>query len=242
MEIRPAEPEDRESIRRVVRRSLRASYSLSPTGIDSAMEQWYGGDSYAEKLDRSGVHMVVATTEDTLAGYAEGVVAALDAGDLRWIHVAPAHRGRGIGSGLFERMRERLRDHGVDHLRGNVLAANEEGNTFYERHGFEKVDTDAVEIGGQSYVENVYIDEGTAAIPSTQTADDRRVYVDRHQVVPGTRASFRVVHTEPDRETRYGFFCSNCDVLANAIDPMGRIECTECGNVRKAQQWDAAYL
>jgi len=44
------------------------------------------------------------------------------------------------------------------------------------------------------------------------------------------------------RSDRYGYYCGNCDRLANAMDSMGRVECNECGNARKPTRWDAAYL
>jgi ribosomal protein S27AE len=51
-----------------------------------------------------------------------------------------------------------------------------------------------------------------------------------------------VVFAEEEVDDRYGYFCSNCNTLANAMDSMGRIECDSCGNVRKPLRWDAAYL
>ena len=42
-------------------------------------------------------------------------------------------------------------------------------------------------------------------------------------------------------ETRWGYFCGNCETVNNAMDSMGRIECNECGNMRKPDEWDAAH-
>ncbi|WP_245626069.1 DUF5816 domain-containing protein, partial [Haloparvum sedimenti] len=38
-----------------------------------------------------------------------------------------------------------------------------------------------------------------------------------------------------------GFYCGNCGSLDTAMDTMGRIECNECGNIRKPEEWDAAH-
>ena len=48
-----------------------------------------------------------------------------------------------------------------------------------------------------------------------------------------------LVTAEGDR--RWGFFCSNCGTLDNAVDAMGRVHCNECSNRTKAEEWDAAH-
>lgn len=247
VEVREAEPSDAAAVREVARRSLQASYSLSPGVIERAVEQWYAADAFAEELAGPDVLVLVAVRDDEVAGYTESALvddaSAGDVGDIRWLHVSPDHRGRGIGSRLFERTREELAER-ADHLRGTVLAHNREGNTFYERHGFEKAGEETVEIGGETYVENVYVETPDAEGRPTVVAgpDDARLFVDRSDPERGSRAPFHVVYTELDGENRYGYLCGNCEALANAMDPMGRIECGDCGNTRKPTRWDAAYL
>jgi len=59
----------------------------------------------------------------------------------------------------------------------------------------------------------------------------------------GTRAPFYTTYKSEDRHDRYAWFCGNCDSIDNAMDAMGRIECNNCGNRRKATRWDASsYL
>lgn len=57
----------------------------------------------------------------------------------------------------------------------------------------------------------------------------------------GNKGPFRVVYADSDAERRWGFFCTNCDSFDNAVDSMGRIQCNDCSNFHKAEEWDAAH-
>jgi len=242
MELRRARPADRPAIRDVARRSLQASYSLGPKAITSAIAEWYSEDRLTEKLEEPGRVVVVADETGQVVAFSESIVAAADTATLLWLHVDPAHRGEGIASALFEATREELTDLDVTGLRGRVLAENTEGTSFYEHRGFRQVGTDTVEIDGESYVENIYAESEQRGREAVQADADRTVYVDHDNQERGSKAPFQVVFTEPDADNRYGYFCSNCNTLATAMDSMGRIECESCGNVRKPVRWDAAYL
>jgi len=66
-------------------------------------------------------------------------------------------------------------------------------------------------------------------------------YVDRTDGKRGEKGPFYVVYADSDRTTRWGFMCGNCDGLDNAVDTMGRVQCNECSNRTKAEEWDAAH-
>jgi len=74
-----------------------------------------------------------------------------------------------------------------------------------------------------------------------ETADDGVVYLDRTDLERGSAAPFVAVYDDGAATTRYGWFCTNCESLETAMDAMGRIKCTDCGNFRKATEWDAAH-
>jgi ribosomal protein S18 acetylase RimI-like enzyme len=157
MDVRTATDADREAIEDVTKRSLSASYSLGPTTIGNAAEEWYGPDAYAEKLADDHVILLVAET-DGVVGFSESYrVAGRGQGELLWLHVHPDHRDQGIGSELYERTRERLLEAGVQYLRSRVLADNRSGATFYETRGFERIGQDRFEIDGERYEEYVYL-------------------------------------------------------------------------------------
>ena len=75
----------------------------------------------------------------------------------------------------------------------------------------------------------------------TATDDGRTIYVSRSEGDRGSKAPFFVAYGREDRTSRYGWYCDNCDSLDTAMDAMGRIQCNQCGNVRKPTEWDAAH-
>lgn len=65
------------------------------------------------------------------------------------------------------------------------------------------------------------------------------VYVAPDEEEKGSKGPFFVVYRAEDRSDRYGYLCSHCDTLNNAMDPMGRLVCNECGNTKNPEEWDA---
>lgn len=163
MDIRTATSADRAAIEDVATRSLKASYSLAPTTIEDATAEWYGADRFDEKLDDDHVILLVAEADGVVAFSESFRVAGRGQGDLLWLHVHPDHRGRGIGSALYERTRERLLEEGVQYLRSRVLADNRSGAAFYEDRGFERVGRDQLEIDGDRFEEYIYLLPDVAA-------------------------------------------------------------------------------
>lgn len=251
MEVRTARTSDKPAIRDVARRSLQASYSLSPQTITSGIEEWYGEAQLDESLESDERILLVAVQDGQIVGFSESTLTAdrpwvTDKDDhgrdalLLWLHVDPEYRGEGVGTALFEETRERLAEAAAASVQGRVLANNQDGTDFFENLGFERVGRTEIEIGGRTHVEYRYIAEPTGLEPLE--SGDRTVYVDHDESEGGSQAPFHIVYSDPNRDTRYGYYCDNCGQLANAMDAMGRIECEACGNRRKPTRWDAAYL
>ncbi|WP_123537434.1 GNAT family N-acetyltransferase [Halosimplex salinum] len=243
MEIRTAAPGDRPAIRDVARRSLQASYSLSPEAITTAVSEWYDEDGLGDAIAAEDRLLLVADHDDQVVGFAESERSSSGSdATLLWLHVDPAYRGRDIGSRLFEETCDHLAEAGADRVVGRVLSDNLDGNSFYESQGFEQVRQDEVEIAGERYVENVWAESADDDLQSIKSADGETVYVDESDWDDGSAAKFYTVYSDEERDDHYGYFCANCNRLANAMDAMGRIECDNCGNASKATRWDAAYL
>jgi ribosomal protein S18 acetylase RimI-like enzyme len=240
LEIREATEDDGPAVRSIALRSMEASYSLSPSTIESAIQQWYGVDRFAEKLEDDEELLLVAEKDGEPVAFSESVLVD-DRGDILWLHVAAMHRGEGIGQALYEETREHLENAGAETIRGLVLAMNSEGNRFWENRGLKKVGEGSVEIDGTAFVENVYVDEDHIDLQPI-VVDDRELYIDRTDSDRGSEGPFYTVYTDDDRENRYGYYCGACESLVTSMDSMGRLSCEECGNQMKPSRWDAAYM
>jgi ribosomal protein S18 acetylase RimI-like enzyme len=246
MEIRPLEPADIDAVRRIAHESLAASYSvLRDETIETAIEEWYAADMFDEYLDRDEMVFLVAADDDDIVGFSQShILETIDKGRILWLHVDPEHRGRSIATNLFNTTRELLEERGTKRITGLVLAENEEGNQFYTTHGFEKLYDRTITIADKAHVENVYGEEGTELSelePRTAT-DGEQIYVDFAESSRGADGPFHPSYLDQDRNQLYGWYCSSCETTNNAMDSMGHIECSQCGNLRKATRWDAAYL
>jgi len=240
MEIREATTEDGPSVRSVALRSMEASYSLSPSVIESAIRQWYGVDRFAEKLNDDDVLLLIVEQDGEPVAFSESVLVD-SRGDIHWLHVAAMYRGEGIGQRLYEKTRERLGEAGAETIRGLVLAMNSEGNQFWRDRGLKKVGEGTVEIDGTAFVENIYVDEDDVDLQPI-VVDDRELYIDRSDSERGSKGPFYTVYADEDGENRYSYFCGSCDTLITSMDTMGRLSCEECGNQLKPTRWDAAYM
>lgn len=241
MEVREARPQDRPAIRDVARRSLQVSYTLGPAAINNAVEEWYDENRLKDMFSDETKLLLVAEVDGQVVAVSDSEKTDENTAVLLWLHVDPDYRGEGKGQKLYNRTRDRLKEMGVTSIQARVLADNSGGNTFYQNRGLSKVGEEQVEIDGTTYVENVYTDIKTEGLEALEV-DDQTVYIDHDNTEKGSIAPFRVVYEEEEGEDIYGYWCSKCGELANAMDAMGRIQCDECGNSRKPTRWDAAYL
>lgn len=67
------------------------------------------------------------------------------------------------------------------------------------------------------------------------------VFVASDEAERGSKGLFYVVYKSPDQTDRFGYYCSNCETVNNAMDSMGRIVCNNCANMRRPDEWDAAH-
>ncbi len=91
-----------------------------------------------------------------VVGFAHAELGRDDEGYVLRLYVHPDYRNRGFGRRLIERTRDDLFAHGAERINAMVLAANEPGNEFYRRFGFEKVAEGETTIGGETYPEHTY--------------------------------------------------------------------------------------
>lgn len=250
MDLRQATTDDVPGIRRVARRSLSATYDfLDEEVIERAIEQWYDDESFGESIAGEFDVFLVVTVDDEVVAYSQSsILGETDTtGEIRWLHVDPDHRGKGIASDLYDRTVEVLRRQGVERIRGVVLSGNEAGGRFYEDRGLELAAKRTVEIGGEQHEELVYRDdrhdaEGRTADTDRHEVDGVPVFVFRDEGDRGSNGLFHPAYRDTDGKELYTWYCANCGSFDTAVGSMGQIECTQCGNRRKPTRWDAAYL
>jgi len=249
MKVRAAESNDREQIREITRDSLQASYSLSPEQIEVILEEEFSDAAIDDLLDdaETTVLVVEATIDDVEA--VRGFV-TLETGTeaaIRWLHVDPASRGEGIATALLDRVRDQFSE---KPLSAYILDDAVEGGEFLEEFGLKQNDHDRLLIGGEEFPVTAFTEgestertnEPTVSVPESITADGAERFVDRDDTVPGSEAPFFTVYTTDEGDEQYGYFCSECGSTNVSTDGLDRLECGNCGNVHRADEWDDAYL
>jgi GNAT superfamily N-acetyltransferase len=99
-------------------------------------EQWC-----ADLLNDRNALVLVAEVDNDVVGHLIGSFSDTSAmrvgprAELVSMHVAPAHRGRGVGSRLVEEFREWARERGAVRLLVTAYVGNERALRFYAMHG-----------------------------------------------------------------------------------------------------------
>lgn len=159
MTIRTATPEDAEGVRTVAEASWEEDYPeiLSSESLTDGLDEWYSLPGIEDAIERSDSRTLVTQRDGSVAGFVHAVWdVERSVGHVLRLYVHPDHRGEGIGTDLLETVCGELFDNGADRVRAMVLEANEVGNEFYSDSGFEHVDTEEIDIGGETYRENTY--------------------------------------------------------------------------------------
>ena len=84
-------------------------------------------------------------------------------------------------------------------------------------------------------------ERGTASMERRDGPDGETLFVDGSGGERGADGPFYVAYLDPDATRRWGYVCGNCGSARTAMDSMGRIECENCRNLKKPDEWDAAH-
>lgn len=246
MNVREATTEDADAVKEIAERSFRASYSLSPQEIDAIVDGEFSREAYEERVDDPDVTFLVAeepdepTPELSVSGFAE-----FDADDVfRWLHVHPDARGRGVGSALLEQIHEVASDR--ESFRAVILEDATEGDQFLQRVGLSRTGGDELEIGGQQFHVQLYeltdveqsANEPSVEVPDNVEHEGSSLTVESDDI-SGTLAPFFPLTDDGEPA---GYFCSQCGTTEVSAGSLDRLECSECGNLHRADEWDSAYL
>jgi ribosomal protein S18 acetylase RimI-like enzyme len=249
MEIRDARASDAGGIADAARASLRASYGFLEEGtIDEVVGEWYDAERVTERVNEAESAWMIAEADDEVVGFVQGALVDAEppVGEIHWLHVVPDARGAGLARQLLGGIQEAFEKRGAGRLRGTVLAENESGWSFYEADGFERADEREVTVAGGEYAEYVYerpLGESVAdLVVEPVDTPAGQLFVNFSEGARGSNAPFYAAYRTEDLQEKYGWYCSNCESVSTAMDSMGRVECNDCGNRRKATRWDASYL
>lgn len=155
--VREARRADAERIVGIAERTWHAAYGelLDEATIEAAMAEWYDPTETAAAIANDAVAYFVAVDGDGLAGYVSGVGEG-SVGHLGAIYVEPERWGAGIGTTLLDRFERFCTRRGYDRITFEVLAENERAKAFYRARGFEPIETQNVELFGESVRETVF--------------------------------------------------------------------------------------
>jgi GNAT superfamily N-acetyltransferase len=138
MEIRPAGPDDLDTIGRVHARSRAAAYdglvpapALARVTPHSQAEVWRR--RWAER--REPTALLVAADDGQVVGFAQGDGVG-DVAELTAIHLLPRHQGGGAGQALHDALLDRFATWGCSSADLWVLRGNERAQSFYRRNGW----------------------------------------------------------------------------------------------------------
>jgi len=154
MHVRDATEADIEGIRAVADEAWRTDYPerLSLETIETGVNHWYGDPVLRMELSQPGTLLQVAEDEDSLVGFVHAHMAGPQPTILR-LHVRPAYRESGVEAALFESVEAKL--DAPEELQATVLEPNDHMLGFYDKRGFEQVDTEETTIGEDQYPEAV---------------------------------------------------------------------------------------
>lgn len=260
--VRSPETDEAGRMREVARSSMTASYALSPDQIESIVEEEFGEETLREEIESAEVGPFVAEVDDVLAGYVD-VSSDGNLSTIRWLHVDPERRGRGVGTALFERAVSAIEDRGGE-PRAITFSSNTSSGSFFERMAFERVEERQSELGGVDVVEYLYAESGTGEtaesgsaegdteptpdiedldLPEEVSEDDGGTVYPGEELVEAAEGPFVVTYSDEDRSEKYGYYCTNCGSTDVAMDSMDQLRCEDCGNTSKAgEDYDASYL
>ena len=86
-------------------------------------------------------------------------------------------------------------------------------------------------------------DESDAEYPDSITTDDGEKLYLGEEPFRGSEGLFTATFRNEDRSEQYGYYCLNCGSADVSMDNMERVQCGNCGNLRKPDdEYDDSYL
>ena len=186
MEIRIVSPEDAAEIVRMTNR-------IDTTSLQTA--QTFRG--LLERGAPAGTERLVAVVDGSIAAWAPSGVHA-DGSGWFWIGVDVAHRRRGIGTALYERLEGRLARRGASSLETQIN--DEDGRAFLERRGFVRTNVmrlQALDLDRAQLPEPAVVTEPLSAV---DVESIRTLYREGHDDIPSVSPRAPLTDTDFQRQ------------------------------------------
>ena len=100
----------------------------------------------------------------------------LEDGEVSAIYLHHDYIGKGYGHALLTKIERELAAKGYPHFVLDVLSANTRAVSFYEKHGYERVDERSIALGAQTYPLTVFRKKNPLIIREETPADHAAVY------------------------------------------------------------------
>jgi N-acetylglutamate synthase-like GNAT family acetyltransferase len=150
MSVRRADARDVESVLQVINTSNRDAYrSIIPP------EQFKDPILTRKQLlkELGSMDFYVCRVEDKLVGVAAFRIGEGAAGVVKWIHVLPEHRRKGVGTSLMKHVEGEARGVGLRRLRVvYVWEKAQWAKSFYTRLGYSRTETITLPWGDKAHI------------------------------------------------------------------------------------------
>jgi ribosomal protein S18 acetylase RimI-like enzyme len=181
MNVRPATPDDAAAVSDVAEAAWWETYPgvLDPDAVEAALAELYDEAFLREVLEeredllflvcevrpegepRSGRTATDGSRESAeddgeIVGFATAQQTWADEVAVHTVYVHPDRWSEGVGTALLEEIEASARAADADRLRAGVLSGNHVGRSFLESRGFERVETETAEVGGETVPEDVF--------------------------------------------------------------------------------------
>lgn len=178
MTIREATRDDIPGMARVYVDSWRVTYrGIVPDSYLDSLTYEGRADRWHREFPSPGsdAFVYVAEVAGEIVGFAGGrppnqPCPGYD-GELYSIHVAPGHKGKGLGRALVRAVARRLRERGVTTMMLWMFRDNTPARGFYESLGGEVVGTKTFELAGETMYDVAYGWRDIAALAGDEQED-----------------------------------------------------------------------
>lgn len=161
MGFREATLDDIDSIQRVARASWHKAHGpiLGEDAVEELLVRWYSRDGLKESIRREDATMFLAIDDSEVVGFTQGGPTEDGPADaaVGAIYVLPEYWGEGLGTELLDRLFDIFRTDDHESVWLTVMANNEIGRSFYNKHCFDVHEERTVELAGQEVDDVVLI-------------------------------------------------------------------------------------